>query len=84
MLHFIFLKKFKCDFVVAMNYLHINYGFSLLDFKIYCPNMITNKAYINHHQKAYRDYKLSLSKIIIKLKKTQTTRNKEETEKDNH
>ena len=46
--------------------------------------MITNKAYINHHQKAHRDYKLSFSKLIIKLKKTQTTRNKEETEKDNH
>ena len=65
-----------------MNYLHVNYGCSLLDFKMYCPNIITNDVFINHRQKAHRDYQVTFPKIIIKLKKPETTRNKQRNDRD--
>ena len=34
-------RKYKYDSSTAINYLNVNYGFSLLDFKMYYPNIIT-------------------------------------------
>ena len=62
-------KKYKYEFLVTMNYLNINYGFSILDFKMYRPNLLTNNSVFNRHQKAYRDYEVVFPKIIIKMKK---------------
>ena len=62
-------SKLKYDFSVAISYLNKNYKFSLLDYKMYCPNLITNDGYIDHHQKVYRDYEVKFPKIVIKLKK---------------
>ena len=55
---FAFERKYKYDFSVAMNYLNVNNGFLLLDFKTYRPNTITNDDVINHHQITHRDYEL--------------------------
>ena len=63
-------NKFKYDFSVAMNYLNKNYKFSLLDYKTYRPNLITNNDYIDQHQKSHRNYEVKFPKNIIKLKKT--------------
>ena len=75
-------KKFRYDFSVAMYYLKTKYGFSLLDFKMYRPNLITNDGLINHHQNTYRDYQVTFPKTVIKLKKPQITRNKHQNDKD--
>ena len=53
--------KFKYDFSVAMYYLKNNYEFSLVDFKLYRPNLITNDGYINHYQKVHLMVKLKSS-----------------------
>ena len=66
---FTFLRnKIKYDFSVAMNYVYVNYEFSLLNFKMYRPNMITNDGYINRHQKLHRGYQVTFLKKILKLK----------------
>ena len=75
-------KKFRYDFSVAMYYLKTKYGFSLLDFKMYRPNLITNDGFIDYRQKAYRDYQVTFPKTIVKLKKKQTIRNKHRNDKD--
>ena len=73
-------KKFKHKFYVAIHYLHVNPGFSLLEYR---SNVITNDGYINDHQKVHRDYKITFPKTIIIFKqKSKTTRNKQRT--DNH
>ena len=59
-------------FSVAMYYLKKNYNFSLLDFKLYRPNLITNDGYINHHQKVHRAFKIKFPKIIITLSSSST------------
>ena len=80
---FTFLRnKIKYDFSVAMNYVYVNYEFSLLNFKMYRPNMITNDGYINRHQKLHRGYQVTFPKTILKLKKPQTKRNKQLTDED--
>ena len=35
---------------------------------MYCPNLITNDGFIDHHQKTHRDYKVSFPNEIIKLR----------------
>ena len=55
-------SKFKYDFSVAMIYLSKNYNISLLDYKQYRPNLITNDGFIDHHQKAHRDYERNFQK----------------------
>ena len=66
--------KFKYDFSVAMSYLSKHYGFSLLQFKLYRPNLITNDGYINHYQKIHRDFKITFPKMIVRLKTSSTTK----------
>ena len=56
---YIFERNYKYDFSVAMNYLHVNYRFSLLDFKMHRPNMITNNGAINRYQKVHRYYEVT-------------------------
>ena len=58
----ILASKFKYNFSVAMYYLKNNYNFSLLDFKLYRLNLITNDGYINHYQKVHRDFKIKFNK----------------------
>ena len=58
-------SKFNFDYSVAMYYLKNNYKCSLLDFKLYRPNLITNDGYINHYQKVYRDFKINFPKINV-------------------
>ena len=55
-----------------MYYLKNNYNFSLLDFKLYRLNLITNDGYINHYQKVHRDFKIKFTKIIVTLKSSST------------
>ena len=50
-----------------MCHLKTKYRFSLFDFKIYRPNLITNDGFINHHQKAQRDFEVIFPNVIIKL-----------------
>ena len=47
-------------------------NFSLLDFKFYRPNLITNDGYINHYQKVHRDFKVKFPNIMVKLKSSLT------------
>ena len=58
-------SKFNFDYSVAMFYLKNKYKFSLFDFKLYCPNLITNDGYINHYQKVHRDFKVLFPKIVV-------------------
>ena len=44
-------NKIKYDFSIAMCHLIIKYRFSLFDFKMYLPNLITNGGSIDHHRK---------------------------------
>ena len=60
---------FKYDFFVAIYYSKHKFQFTLLDFKMYRPNLITNDGIIDHHQKAHRDYKVTIPKTILKLRK---------------
>ena len=69
-------SKFKFDYSVAMCYLKRYYGFSLFEFKLYRPNLITNDGYINHYQKVHRDFKITFPKIILKLGSSTTPKNK--------
>ena len=62
-------KTFKYNFSVAIYYLKNKGRFSLLDFKMYRPNLITNDGLINHHQNTYRDYQVTFPKTVIKLQK---------------
>ena len=52
-----------------MNYLNVNHRFSVIDFKMYRSNMITNNGVIDHRQKSHRDYKVAFPKAIINMKK---------------
>ena len=61
------VKKFKCDFSVAMCHLKTKYKFSLFDFKRYRSNLITNDSFINRHQKSHRDFKVTFPNVIVKL-----------------
>ena len=49
-----------------------NYNFSLLDFKSYRLNLITNDDYINHYQKVHRDFNIKFPKIIVILSSSST------------
>ena len=57
------------EFSVASYYLKNKNKFSLLDFKMYRPNLITNDGFIDYRQKAYRDYQVTFPKTIVKLEK---------------
>ena len=72
---------FKYDFFVAIYYSKHKFQFTLLDFKMYRPNLITNDGFIDCRQKAYRDYQVTFPKTIVKLKK-KTIRNKHRNDKD--
>ena len=72
--HFIFLKKVKYDFSIAMCHLKTKYRFSLFDFKIYRPNLITNDGFIDDHQKTHRDFKVTFPNVTTKLR-TETNGN---------
>ena len=50
-----------------MCHLKTKYRFSLFDFKMYRPNLITNDGFIGHHQKAHRDFKVTFPNVIMKL-----------------
>ena len=65
-------SKFKYDFSVAVYYLKKNYYFSLIDFKLYRPNLITNDGDINHYQKVHRDFKVKFPNIMVTLKSSST------------
>ena len=60
-------SKFRFDYSVAMFYLNKNFRFSLFDFKLYRPNLITNDGYINHYQKVHRDFKVTFPKIVVTI-----------------
>ena len=60
-------SKFNFDYSVAMYYLKNNFEFSLFDFKLYRPNLITNDGYINHYQKVHRDFKVTFPKIVVTI-----------------
>ena len=64
-------NKFRCEYKSTMNYLTHNYKSLPHDYKSYYPNLIQNKGYIDHYQKAHRDCVTSFPKIsvIIKVKK---------------
>ena len=66
-----------------MSSLNNNYKFSLLNYKIYRPNLITNDGYIGHHKKSHRDYEVKFPKIVIKFQKTSKTRNEDKIIKNN-
>ena len=59
-----------------MYYLSKYYGFSLLAFKLYRPNLITNDGYIKHYQNVHRDFKITFLKIAIKLGSSTTPKKK--------
>ena len=50
-----------------MFYLNKNFQFSLFDFKLYRPNLITNDGYINHYQNIHRDFKVTVPKIVVTI-----------------
>ena len=50
-----------------MCHLKTIYRFFLLNFKMYRPNLITNDGFIDHNQKAHRDFKVTFPNIIMKL-----------------
>ena len=50
-----------------MFYLNKNFKFSLFDFKLYRPNLITNDGYINHYQKVHRDFKVTFPNIGVTI-----------------
>ena len=58
-------SKFNFDYSVAMYYLKKNCKFSLFDFKLYRPNLITNDGYTNHYQKVHRDFKIKFPKTVV-------------------
>ena len=58
------LEKILYNVSVAMYYLEKKYQFSLFDFKSYHLNLITKDGIINHYQKVYRDYKVTIPKQI--------------------
>ena len=55
-----------------MYYLKNNYDCSLLDFKLYRQNLITNDGYINHYQKMHLNFKVKFPNIMVKLKSSLT------------
>ena len=55
-------RKYKYEFSIAMNYLHVNYGFLILHFKMYRLNMVTKDDFINHYQKVHCDYQVTFPK----------------------
>ena len=61
-------NKCKYDFSITMCHSKTKHGFSLFDFKMYRPNLITNDGFVNHHQKTYRGYKVPFPNIIIKMR----------------
>ena len=61
-------NKCKYDFSITMCHSKTKHGFSLFDFKIYCPNLITNDGFIDHHQKVHHYYKVSFPTVIMKLR----------------
>ena len=56
-----------------MYYFKNNYNFSLVDFKLYRPNLNTNDGYIIHYQKVHRDFKIKFPKMIVTLSSTGKT-----------
>ena len=62
-------KKYKYDSSVAMSYLNINYEFSLLEFKIYRPNVLTNNSVINQYWKYHCDDEGTFPNVFVKMKK---------------
>ena len=74
-------SKFNFDYFVAMFYLKKNYKFSLFDFKLYRPNLITNDGYINHYQKVHRDFKINFPKIVVTFGSFSTEKNPSSSDK---
>ena len=47
---------------------------------MYRPNLITNDGFINHHQKAHCDFKVTFPNVIMKLS-AEKKKNKSKTKK---
>ena len=50
-----------------MSHLKTTYRFSLFDFQRYRLNLITNNGFIDHHQKAHRNFKITFPNVIMRL-----------------
>ena len=43
--------KFVSDYDVVLKYLNEQYGLSIVDYKLYHPNLVRNDIFIKNHQK---------------------------------
>ena len=43
--------KFVSDHDVVLKYFNKQYGLSIVDYKLYHPNLLKNDAFIKHYQK---------------------------------
>ena len=68
-------SKVNFDYFVATYYLKKNYKFSLFNFKLYRPNLITNDGYMNNYQKVHRDFKINFPKIVVTFGSSSTKKN---------
>ena len=63
---------FKCKFVseydVALKHLNEQYGLSIMDYKLYHPNLLKNDAFIKHYKKIHCDYDVGKPKSNLKKK----------------
>ena len=60
--------KFLSDYDVALKHLNEQYGLSIMDYKLYHPNLLKNDAFIKHYQKIHCDYDVGKPKSNLKKK----------------
>ena len=57
------------DYNVAMKYLNEQYGSSLIDYKVYHPNVLRNDEYIDHDQEIHRDFTVEIPNNVLTVTK---------------
>ena len=57
--------KYHDNYYIAIHYLTNKFRYSLVDYKLYRPNLLRNNEYIDYHQEIHRDYKVRFPNVII-------------------
>ena len=61
--------KFVSDYDVALKHLNAQYGLSIVNYKLYHPNLLRNDAFIKNCQKINCEFDVGKSKSYLKKNK---------------
>ena len=64
----VFKTQFLSDYDIALKNLNEQYRLSIVDYKLYHPNLLGNDTYIYYYQKTHCEFNIVKLKMTLKKK----------------